>query len=49
MGGLRGGTGGGLFYGDFEGYVKEDSGDGHLFPWGPRWGKLEGGLLHQGL
>ena len=27
------------FTGDRGGYVKEGSGDGHLFPWGPRfWG-----------
>jgi hypothetical protein len=39
----------GSFTGDLEGYVKECSGDGHLSPWGPRWGNLEGGLFHRGL
>jgi hypothetical protein len=40
----RGTWGGGFFTGDFERYVKEGSGDGHLSPWGPCWGNLEGGL-----
>jgi hypothetical protein len=39
----------GSFTRDLEGYVKEGSGDGHLSPWGPHWGNLEGGLLHRRL
>jgi hypothetical protein len=45
MGCERGTWRGGSFTGDFERYVKEGSGDGHLSP----WGTLEGGLFHQGL
>jgi hypothetical protein len=32
----------GFFAGDLEGYVEEGSGDGHLSPWGPRWGAWKG-------
>jgi hypothetical protein len=35
----------GSFTGDLEGYVKVGSGGGHLSPWGPCWGNLEGGIF----
>jgi hypothetical protein len=33
---------GGSFAGNPEGYVEEDSGEGHLIPLGPRWGTWKG-------
>jgi len=36
---------GGSFTGDPEGYEKEGSGYGYLFPWGTHWGTWKGAHL----